>query len=325
MKEVNNTMFENQTIYIVNNNTHTFSRGYTGHKHLDQFELINMNGRIFDPVTSRFLSPDPMVQDIFNSQNYNRYSYCLNNPLRYTDPSGFVYEGGNPNQIYQEDVIDLSEFFEMSMQDLSYWMEYGVKQREEVAIFTDYNSFIGFGGGGQGPSEFFDLFNSLKNNPLLADLFSNNTESIQYLEFSGTGSRGRSVEGTLTWYSVDDLGNMKVLGSWSANSGNNGAYPIPQGDWEVDNYRDRSKNSSMTRNDVGFSFDISPDPRWGRDKLRIHPDGERYWGTLGCIGLTGSAAELMLFRDKLKGYLENHNSMYLVVNYNIPIIKFYPD
>lgn len=63
-------------------------RGYTGHEHLTVFGLINMNARLYDPVLSRFLSPDPYVQEIDFSQNFNRYSYCLNNPLRYTDPSG---------------------------------------------------------------------------------------------------------------------------------------------------------------------------------------------------------------------------------------------
>ena len=64
------------------------TRGYCGHEHLDDFGTINMNGRIYDPRLGRFLSPDPYVQAPYNSQNYNRYSYCLNNPLKYTDPTG---------------------------------------------------------------------------------------------------------------------------------------------------------------------------------------------------------------------------------------------
>ncbi|WP_062176606.1 RHS repeat domain-containing protein [Dysgonomonas macrotermitis] len=63
-------------------------RGYTGHEHLSVFGLINMNARLYDPVIGRFLSPDPYVQAPDFSQNFNRYSYALNNPLRYTDPSG---------------------------------------------------------------------------------------------------------------------------------------------------------------------------------------------------------------------------------------------
>lgn len=68
--------------------TFLFNRGYTGHEHLDAFGLINMNGRVYDPVIARFLSPDNYVQLPDNTQGFNRYSYCLNNPLVYTDPSG---------------------------------------------------------------------------------------------------------------------------------------------------------------------------------------------------------------------------------------------
>ncbi len=72
----------------VTNNTFAFHRGYTGHEHLNEFGLINMNGRMYDPNVGRFLSPDPFVQAPDFSQSFNRYSYCLNNPLIYTDPSG---------------------------------------------------------------------------------------------------------------------------------------------------------------------------------------------------------------------------------------------
>ena len=73
-------------------NSFTFiARGYTGHEHLDELGMINMNGRMYDPRQGRFLSPDPFVQAPSNPQNYNRYSYCLNNPLKYTDPSGEIF------------------------------------------------------------------------------------------------------------------------------------------------------------------------------------------------------------------------------------------
>jgi len=66
-------------------------RGYTFHEMLDEFGLINMNGRCYDPVVGRFLSPDIIVQNANNTQCYNRYSYAVNNPLKYTDPSGWSY------------------------------------------------------------------------------------------------------------------------------------------------------------------------------------------------------------------------------------------
>ena len=66
------------------------NRGYTGHEHLDAFNIINMNGRVYDPATGMFLSPDPVIQSPGDWVNYNRYSYCMGNPMRYTDPSGYL-------------------------------------------------------------------------------------------------------------------------------------------------------------------------------------------------------------------------------------------
>ena len=57
-------------------------------------------GRMYDPVMSSFLSVDRYVQNPSNSQNFNRYSYCLNNPLKYVDPSGWQMIGGNTPKIY---------------------------------------------------------------------------------------------------------------------------------------------------------------------------------------------------------------------------------
>jgi RHS repeat-associated protein len=73
-----------------------FDRGYTGHEHiwlhgLYNNNIINMNGRLYDPETGRMFSPDPYVVDNTSSQNFNKYSYVLNNPLKYTDPTGKIW------------------------------------------------------------------------------------------------------------------------------------------------------------------------------------------------------------------------------------------
>jgi len=88
-------------------------RGYTGHEHLESFGLINMNGRMYDPIIGRMLSPDPYVQGFAGTQGFNRYSYCVNNPLKYTDPDGeWVHVvvaaviGGVMNVVTNLDAID---------------------------------------------------------------------------------------------------------------------------------------------------------------------------------------------------------------------------
>ena len=83
-------------------------RGYTGHEHYDEFKLINMNGRVYDPIVGRFLSPDNTIQNVDNIQNHNRYSYVLNNPFKYTDPSGNNYSPGQPGRRYDGTGISYS-------------------------------------------------------------------------------------------------------------------------------------------------------------------------------------------------------------------------
>ncbi|TVL43183.1 hypothetical protein AYI98_19130 [Shewanella algae] len=68
------------------------SKGYTGHEGIDNLNLIHMNGRIYDPTIGRFLQADPHIQAPTNTQSYNRYSYVLNNPMSYSDPSGFFFK-----------------------------------------------------------------------------------------------------------------------------------------------------------------------------------------------------------------------------------------
>jgi RHS repeat-associated protein len=63
-------------------------RGFTGHEHLKEFALVNMNGRMYDPVLGRMMSPDNYVPTPWNTQGYNRFGYANNNPLVYTDPDG---------------------------------------------------------------------------------------------------------------------------------------------------------------------------------------------------------------------------------------------
>ena len=99
-----------------------YDRGFTGHEHHYDFGLINMNGRMYDPYTSMFLSPDNYIQAPDNSQSFNRYAYCLNNPLKYTDPSGEFWHiiagaalGGSMNLIMNwskcEQWYDFASYF----------------------------------------------------------------------------------------------------------------------------------------------------------------------------------------------------------------------
>jgi RHS repeat-associated protein len=84
--------------YVVNTSLLTYtspaqSKGYTGHEMVNDFEVIHMGGRTYNPVLGRFMQADPFIQAPGNLQSYNRYSYVLNNPMSMTDPSGYFSLG----------------------------------------------------------------------------------------------------------------------------------------------------------------------------------------------------------------------------------------
>lgn len=76
---------------IIIDNGQGTDRGFTGHEHMDDVGVIHMNGRIYDPAVGRFMQADPMIQSPDLLQNFDRYSYVLNNPLNLTDPSGLSW------------------------------------------------------------------------------------------------------------------------------------------------------------------------------------------------------------------------------------------
>ncbi|REC48042.1 RHS repeat-associated core domain-containing protein [Chryseobacterium pennipullorum] len=67
-------------------------RGYTSHEHFMEVGLIHMNGRLYDPLLRRFLNADENIQDPYNTQNYNKYGYVMNNPLMMNDPNGEFFQ-----------------------------------------------------------------------------------------------------------------------------------------------------------------------------------------------------------------------------------------
>jgi RHS repeat-associated protein len=69
------------------------TRGFTAQEELHDVGLVHLNGRVYDPLVARMMSADPMVDDPMNGQTWNRYSYVANNPLTFTDPSGYCFLG----------------------------------------------------------------------------------------------------------------------------------------------------------------------------------------------------------------------------------------
>ena len=83
-------------VYAVVASSDAFNEhGFGGHEHIDLFELVNMDGRMYDPVVGRFISADPFIQSPDFTQSLNRYAYCVNNPLSLIDPSGYSWFSRN--------------------------------------------------------------------------------------------------------------------------------------------------------------------------------------------------------------------------------------
>ena len=88
-------------------------RGFTDHQHLDAVGLVHMNGRTYDPTLARFTSADPFIPNPVSTQSYNRYAYVGNNPLSFTDPSGFLsvnmsVSSGGGGEVYELDPVNVT-------------------------------------------------------------------------------------------------------------------------------------------------------------------------------------------------------------------------
>jgi RHS repeat-associated protein len=68
--------------------------GFTGQENDADTELMYYGARYYSPEYRVFVQPDTMLPDLYNPQALNRYSYTLNNPVKYNDPTGHYIESG---------------------------------------------------------------------------------------------------------------------------------------------------------------------------------------------------------------------------------------
>jgi RHS repeat-associated protein len=175
-----------------------------------QFDLININGRLYDPILGRMLSPDVVIQDDRSSQVYNRYSYCFNNPLRFTDPSGYVVEDDwyvdkNGRIIWDDNVTSVSTTPEggtyIGHNDNDILGYYGLRKQYEKISMTRWGISL------DGVMMEYDHNGNLYKNQspwLVPSLLSDRVEGsltvsvdVNYNtdEASGTNKQGKTFEG----------------------------------------------------------------------------------------------------------------------------------
>ncbi len=116
----------------------------------------------------------------------------------------------------------------------------------------------------------------------------------------------------LTIKSHFDNNSTLDIASFSGVAGGFGNGAPQNGNYTLSNYQNRTRsgwfNPGMNRNGVGFSFNLNPLFATGRGLLRIHPDGNNE-GTLGCIGLTGTALQLTNFSDLVRANIQQCGAM----------------
>ena len=113
---------------------------------MDAFGIINMNGRVYDPLTAQFFSPDPQLQDPGNWLNYNRYGYCIGNPLKYTDPSGEAFGADDLILLYAAVILSAKEGFDAYDAGGNFWGAFA-ESFVPAAITTAFSVAIPFGIG----------------------------------------------------------------------------------------------------------------------------------------------------------------------------------
>ncbi|MEK6862516.1 MAG: RHS repeat-associated core domain-containing protein, partial [Nanoarchaeota archaeon] len=80
---------------------------FTGQELDPESQLYYYGARYYSPYLSKFTQPDTVIQDVYNPQNLNRYSYVLNNPYKYNDPSGNYFETVLDIGFVVWDVVDI--------------------------------------------------------------------------------------------------------------------------------------------------------------------------------------------------------------------------
>ncbi len=208
------------------NVSHTFDRGYTLHEHYDDFGLINMNGRLYDPVLGRMLSPDIAIQDEYNAQAYNRYSYCFNNPLRFTDPSGYVVEDDwyldkNGRIIWDDNVTGVANTPEggvyIGSNDQDILRYYGLHERYENKRLTRWG--ISLNGvtmeydhnGNLYPNQSPWIIPTIPVDKIEGNLTVSAKVSFNTDEVSGTNKMGRAFEGFVFQFSLSQSARSLIF------------------------------------------------------------------------------------------------------------------
>jgi RHS repeat-associated protein len=124
---------------------------FTDQEHDSSTGLYNYDARFYDPVIGRFIMADTVVPEWDNPQSMNRYSYCLNNPLIYIDPSGHTTTGESFDE-WGYDAYSSGNYIEAYMWAFgsTAWSFFGMESVSKVYdnAITDRNDLTAWDVGG---------------------------------------------------------------------------------------------------------------------------------------------------------------------------------
>ena len=257
-------------------------QGYTGHEHLDNINIIHMNGRVFDPALGRFLSADPFMPSSLGSQAGNRFAYVGNQPLSLVDPSGYFPRMGNA---------------------LKQWRGGpGALDAQEIAIFRGWQSW----GGVRNVSDGLEGTHV----GLLAhawDMTARGNYSPTNLSIvASSGSVGRNFVNALA-------GQARLAGSpavGSSSGGSAGETAIARGDGTFEFTTPVEASGARTNQSQAItSFQLQllgshQIPHFWKDRDRVNGDPI---AQLALEVINGSTARGRLAHNRLQQYIEENN------------------
>ena len=63
---------------------------YRGYYYDSESGLYYLNSRYYDPETGRFVNADEVLNKVGEIKGYNLFEYCFNNPIKFSDPTGYI-------------------------------------------------------------------------------------------------------------------------------------------------------------------------------------------------------------------------------------------
>ena len=117
---------------------------FTGQRLDGDTGLLDYGARYYDPYLNRWIQPDTIVPDPHNPQSLNRFSYTLNNPVRYTDPTGHRVCGDDPETCEPGERARYNIIFRIlpvSEEDLEWIQWYGATEYAYVKRNSDLYAY----------------------------------------------------------------------------------------------------------------------------------------------------------------------------------------